>query len=128
MKTKIITILVLTILTLTSVSLPDFTEESFAVSDAAYEYTGSDIVGSDGVSYASSVYKIFNLGRKIGIMFAVLGLALSGFRCVFGGEEAFERERKRIIILLTIGVTLFAVPYALKLGISIGQKYGWKPH
>lgn len=141
----------MTILTFTSICESDFTEMSFAKadnnlnnitdvglpspvnndddSDGNYELKNGDIVASDGSpSYSSTVYRIFNLGRKLAIMFSALCLAVSGFRCIIGGEEAFDKERKRMFVFLIVGVTIFAIPYALKIGLMVGRRYGWKPH
>lgn len=76
--------------------------------------------------YSSEVWEIYSIGRVISLPLAAVSVAMGAFK-MLGDEKSMAAGRKQIFITLLAVAALIILPSVVKLGLDIGQTYGWDP-
>lgn len=76
--------------------------------------------------YSSKVWEIYSIGRVISLPLAGGSFAMGAFK-MLGDEKTMAAGRKQLIITLLAVAALIILPSVVKLGLDIGQTYGWDP-
>lgn len=77
-------------------------------------------------NYSSKVWEIYSIGRKISLPLAAISFAMGAFK-MLGDEKSMAAGRKQLFITLLAVAALIILPSVVKLGLDIGQTYGWNP-
>ena len=65
--------------------------------------------------------------QRLALVGGSVGLAWCGIEFAYGSEETSRKAKAKAIAIVVAAAAMFALPYFIRLGKSIGSQYKWDP-
>ena len=82
---------------------------------------------SAGEGWSGTVVEAGSIIQTLSLTGGAVGLAWCGIEYAYGSEETSRRAKSKAIVIVSAVAAVFALPFFIRLGISVGSQFKWSP-